>query len=47
MADKHPINLPKKPNKDPEGTSWQRTADTKAAQDKINKDSRDKNPDGV
>lgn len=48
MADKHPINPPAQPNKDPTGTSRQRSTEQKQTHEAIKKDATDNNdPEGT
>lgn len=48
MADKHPVNPPQQPNKDPNGTSRQRSVEQRADHETIHADAIDnKDPDGA
>lgn len=48
MADKHPIKPPSQPNKDSNGTSWQRSEEQRKDHEAIKKDAIDNNdPEGA
>lgn len=48
MADKHPVNPPAQPNKDPNGTSRQRSVDQKSDHEAIKQDAINNNdPEGA